>query len=526
MLEFMRRNANSWIMILIFSVIIFVFAINFGPWAGNLSPSVPYAAVVNGEVISLVDFRTAYSSQFARLKQFRPEYDEAQADRDGLKRLVLDQLVGRELLTQLGKEQDLRIGARTLAEEIKERVFGPDTEFNKEEYKRRVNGFFQISIAQFEEQVKKDLLAQQVANILGSSVSVSPEELKTAFIERNTNLSVDFVKFSPQYYASKTPNGPAEVAQYIEANQKKLSDYYNAHLSDFIKDKQVRASHILVKVDSKLGASHKDEQKKKAEAILERIHKGEKFDEIASKESEDLGSKDKAGDLGFFTMGMMVNEFSEAAFALKNIDDVSNVVESPFGFHIIKLTDRAAEQKTELKDATVQIAEILMKEEVQDKGALEAARQALAQLKDGKALNQLNIPGLSKDGSAHATAQPFAPIADETPNFNLGASFVPKLGAIDEMREALFALTEANKVPANVIKANGAYYALRLKNRSEVDMAKFAESSDSLLTTLIYPRKRALMQQYLAHLKGKASIKINDAIFSAMPQDFDNQADL
>ncbi len=170
MLDFMRKNANSWVMILLFGIIIFVFAINFGPWAGNSLTGVPYAAIVNNEAISLAEFRTAYASQFARIKQFRPDYDQNQADKDGLRQMVIDQLVSRELLTQLGQKHKLSIGAKTLAEEIKERVFGKDGEFNKEEYVRRISAYFQTSVSQFEQQVAKEIVAQQMADLLGTGV--------------------------------------------------------------------------------------------------------------------------------------------------------------------------------------------------------------------------------------------------------------------------------------------------------------------------------------------------------------------
>src|SRR5438093_809294 len=104
MLDFMRRNANSWIMILLFAIIIFVFAINFGPWAGSqLTEGTHYAAIVNNRTISMAEFRTAFMSQMNRIRQFRTDYDETQAEKDGLKQMVLEQLIARELLTQMGQ---------------------------------------------------------------------------------------------------------------------------------------------------------------------------------------------------------------------------------------------------------------------------------------------------------------------------------------------------------------------------------------------------------------------------------------
>ena len=357
MLNFMRQNANSWVMILLFAIIIFVFAINFGPWAGQQSEGLAYAAIVNNKQISLAEFSTAYTSQLARLKQFRPDYDEAQADRDGLKHMVLEQLISRELLTQLGRAHHLSIGARTLADEIKERVFGPDANFDKEEYKRRVHGFFQTTIPQFEEQVEKELVAQQMADVIGTPVFVSDQEAKNNYIDKNTKVAVDYIKINPAFYQSATPVSLEQVSLFVEKNKAPIAEYYNAHLSQYNKEKQVRASHILVKFSGPdISAEEKAKLKEKAQALLERVKKGEDFAKVASTESDDLGSRASGGDLNFFPAGQMVEEFSKAAFALDR-NQISDVVETPFGYHIIKVTDKMDEHKLTLAQATNEIAE-------------------------------------------------------------------------------------------------------------------------------------------------------------------------
>ena len=221
---------NSWVMILLFGIIIFVFAINFGPWAGNSLTAVPYAVIVNSEPISMAEFRTAYGSQFARIKQFRPDYDQSQADKDGLKQMVLEQLISRELLTQLGTRYHLTVPAKTLAEEIKEKVFGKEAEFNKEEYIKRIHNYFQTTVAQFEQQVAKEIVAQQMANLLGSSVYVSQEEVKNAFKDRFTKVAIDFVKVEPRYFESSKPISADQIKTFQEANPQKISDYYNQNM--------------------------------------------------------------------------------------------------------------------------------------------------------------------------------------------------------------------------------------------------------------------------------------------------------
>lgn len=511
MLDFMRRNANSWVMILIFAIIIFVFAINFGPWAGGqLSDNLPYAAKVNNIPISMSEFRTAYMSQIARIRQFRPDYDDEKAEKDNLKQLVLDQLISRELLTQLGRAQKFKVGAVTLATAIKDRVFGPEAEFNKEEYTRRIHAYFQSTVSQFEEQVEKELVAEQMANLLGTGVFISDGEAKTSFLDRNTSLAVEFVKVNPEFFHTKGAS-LNEITSFLEKNKDKVESYYNENIDKFVKEPEVKASHILIKVAPDAPAAEKAKQKARIEALLARIKKGEDFAKVAREESEDLGTKINGGDLDFFSAGKMVPEFSKAAFALKP-DQVSEVVESPFGFHIIKVTDRTEEQKITLEKAANGIAETLITREQQKAEAKALAEQALAQLKAGVPLNKVNVPGLINKkvkGKDHTKAEP---IADETSTFNRATPFIPGIGRADTFAEKAFSLNEANKTATEVFESNGQFFAIRLKEKTEADMSKFDAEKEKIKTALLYPRRRAFVQQYLTYLKNNAKITYNKSL--------------
>lgn len=518
MLNFMRQNANSWIMVVLFSIIIFVFAINFGPWAGNVSQTTPYAAVVNNQTISMAEFRTAYASQLARIKQFRPEYDQTQADRDGLKQMVLEQLVSRELLYQLGTENQLSVGAKELAEAIKERVFGKDEAFNKEEYIRRVNAFFQSTVAQFEAQVAKEIVAEQMAELLGTAVNVSEAEIEAAYKDRFTKVALEFVKVNPKSFAVTRAINADEIKRFQDEQGKKINDYYNEHMSEYIKEEQIRASHILVKVAEGTNAQDKAALKEKAVKIRERL-KTEDFATVAKSESDDVGTKEKGGDLDFFPYGNMVEEFSKAAFALKP-GEMSDVVESPFGFHIIKQTDRKPKVERKLEDASAEIAEVLIKKAEGEQKAKEVAELALQQLKSGVLLAKLNVPGLVNVKVLGKQPTDTAPaVADDTEPFNLSSSFIYKLGRAEGISDEVAKLSMDKPTAENVIEANGELIAIRLKSREDADMSKFAEQKQTITSSLMFPRKRAFMQSYVAHLKSSAKIKYNEALLSTEQMD-------
>lgn len=510
MLNFMRKNANSWFITLIFGVLIFIFATNFGgPWVGaKMNQDTSYAALVNNKVISMADFRTAYASQFARIKQFRPDYDEAQGEKDGIKQLIIDQLIIRELLRQMGEEHDLRISPKTLAEQIKKRVFKEDEEFDKEEYKRRVSSYLQISIPQFEEQIAKELLAEQMVNALSTSVYVSDQEAKDEFINKNSKVSIEYVKADPRFFSVDKKFTEADKKDYIEKNKEKINQYYEKNITQYVKDDQIKASHILMKLDPKGTEEEKKSKHEKALKLLDRLKAGEDFATIAKAESEDLGTKEKGGDLDYFSRKMMVEPFSNAAFAL-NVGQISQVVESPFGFHIIKVFDKKEGQKTTLEQAQNEIALKLLEKEEQEKKAKEYASEALALMSKG-----INLDKIIKKDNQEMNISPFKPVADEILKLNKSSSYIPKIGKGPELINKAFSLKTPGQTYKDVIFSNEQFYAIRLKEKEDADLSKFDSEKESIKTRLAYPRKRAFVQQYLEGLKKNAKITYNKSIMT------------
>lgn len=130
-----------------------------------------------------------------------------------------------------------------------------------------------------------------------------------------------------------------EVVGKINVTEDDINLYYRAHQEEFRTPEMVRARHILIKVDKNASEEDKKKAKEKAEDILKRIKAGEDFVKLASELSDDPGSKSKGGDLGFFPKGRMVPDFEKVAFSLKP-NEVSDIVETPFGFHIIKVEEK------------------------------------------------------------------------------------------------------------------------------------------------------------------------------------------
>lgn len=159
-----------------------------------------------------------------------------------------------------------------------------------------------------------------------------------------------------------------------EPTKKEIDEFYAANPKNFDVPERVQASHILLKIDPADTPEKKAEKKAALTALREKIVNGADFATCA-KENSDCPSKANGGDLGLFEKGKMVPEFEKAAFSLKK-GELSQVVETPFGYHLIKVTDRKEEEKSSLKKASGQIGDYLMQ---QKKG--KAAQEYIAKLR-------------------------------------------------------------------------------------------------------------------------------------------------
>ena len=155
-----------------------------------------------------------------------------------------------------------------------------------------------------------------------------------------------------------------EIVSGIAIPENEIKDYYEKNKSKMIQPAQIRASHVLIKVDSKKGPEQKKEAKTAIEKIKAKIKKGEDFAALAKEHSE-CPSASRGGDLGFFGQGQMVKPFEKAAFALKK-DEVSDIVETNFGYHIIKLTDKRPATEVSFKEVRQQIEQHLKQEKVNE----------------------------------------------------------------------------------------------------------------------------------------------------------------
>jgi peptidyl-prolyl cis-trans isomerase C len=205
---------------------------------------------------------------------------------------------------------------------------------------KRVTNYFDAERQKMLEtnpQLKETVLKQFIQSIVISDLA------KQKGFDRNPEIKEQLQFFSDNFLANEYLK--REIAQKVTVSDDELKTYYDSHKDEFKTQEMIKARHILIRVENSASEDERKKAKEKAEMCLKKIKDGEDFAKMAGEFSDDPGSKAKGGDLGFFPRGRMVKPFEDAAFSLKP-GEISGIVETQFGFHIIKVEEK--------KDSTIE----------------------------------------------------------------------------------------------------------------------------------------------------------------------------
>ncbi|MBF0238722.1 MAG: SurA N-terminal domain-containing protein [SAR324 cluster bacterium] len=365
-----------------FIAITFVISFGIGAISGDKKEVI---ATVNHTEILMKDYQRAYQNQLQSLQANLGEQAEQFAQQFNLKQRVLEQLINQQLLIDEAKN----LGIFTTDKELKEYIteqpyFQKNGHFDFETYQTILKQN-RLTIDDYEKLQRKDLLLQKIRNILGEGIVASAAEVDLEYRMDQEKMAVDFIAFTTDPFLSqvqwteeelnktyedskleyKTPRQfkiayiPLKLDAFIPeaVKDREIERYYEKNKTDYTQQAEVKARHILLKVEADATDAQKTEKKQFLESLRARILKGESFEGLARIYSED-GTKDKGGDLGWFKVGEMVPEFEKAAFAL-NPGEVSPLVESPFGYHLIQVDEKRPEIIASLDDVKDEIADLL-----------------------------------------------------------------------------------------------------------------------------------------------------------------------
>jgi peptidyl-prolyl cis-trans isomerase D len=409
MLDRMRRH-KGWLKWSL-ALVVLAFIVFYIPSFLN-DPTAVGVGAAPSEVIAEVEGRSVTAGQFqqrynSQIQAYRSAYGAGLSDQL-LRQLGIDQQILQQMVDeQAALVEAERHGIRVSDEELAQQIFAiPGLQENgrfvgEQRYEQILRSQNPpMTKATFEETLRRSLMIDKLRAALTDWMTVSNDDVEREFRQRNEKAKLQVVALTADAFKGQVKVSDADVSSYFDAHkaeyrvgeQRKVrmllldrdqafarmgvtptevQSYYNGNITQYQTPEQVRASHIL------LNTAGKDEAavRKQAEDILQQVKAGADFAELAKKYSEDEGSKPNGGDLDYFSRGRMVPEFEAAAFALE-VGQVSDIVKSQFGFHIIKVVDKKPAVTRSLDEVRPQIEEQLKRQRADQQIATRATELA------------------------------------------------------------------------------------------------------------------------------------------------------
>jgi peptidyl-prolyl cis-trans isomerase D len=323
-----------------------------------------------------------------------------------------------------------------------------------------------LTVATFEQDVKNEILEQKLATLITGSASVSDADIRQEFQKRNTKVKFEYAVLSQDdirkglhptdeelkaFYARNQARykdsipekrkiayaflDKSKVMAQVQVSLEELRAYYNQHQNEYRVQDEVKVSHILIKTpvagaDGKVDEKGVEEARKKAEDVLKQVKGGAKLEDLAKKYSDDPGSAKQGGELGWIGRGRTVPEFEKAAFSLGK-GQISDLVKSSYGFHIIRTEDKHDAHLKTLDEVKDQIEPLIRQQKASR--MLENAGNAL--------LDQARSQGLEKAAAAKG-------LNVVTTDFVSRTDVLPGIGSSPQFMEAVF--SEREKAPPDM----------------------------------------------------------------------------
>jgi peptidyl-prolyl cis-trans isomerase D len=432
-----------------------------------------------------------------------------------------DQLIDRQALLTEAQRMGLKATPQEVKDELQHgryaSIFFPDGNFIGEaEY----NGMLQranLTPAMFEENVGKEIQVAKLQALITGSASVSDAAIHQEFSKQNTKVKFEYAVVKEDdikkglhptteelkaYYDSHLKNyansipekrkikyavmDSSKIQSGVQVTHDELQAYYNQHRDEYRVAEQAKVSHILIKTplpgpDGKVDEKGVTEAQHRAEDLLKQIKSGAKFEDLAKKYSEDPGSAKEGGSLGWIGKGRTVPEFEKAAFSLPK-GQISDLVKSSYGFHIIRVDDRQEAHMKTLEEVKDQIEPILKQQKTQQ----------IAQKQAEDLLQQAKTQGLDSAKGVSVI----------TSDFFTRKDLVPGLGPAPQFMDAVF--TASEKSPPAMAATSQGFAVFQLLGVRPPSTPTFEEIRSKLEEQFKNERANVLLSQKVQELSDRA----------------------
>jgi peptidyl-prolyl cis-trans isomerase D len=436
-----------------------------------------FAGAIFGRKVSFKEYADAWravkNEAIMKYENFEKIYNQLDLEQEAWDRLML---------LHEAKRRRIKVSDEEVIKTIQNFPFLiRENKFDVALYEYIVANTFRISPREFEEDIRDSLIVSKLINDVVKDVTITEEELLRKYKEENEKIKIAYITQSPKDFFEKVNVSEDEIKDYyktkayefklpeqvnieyiefkyndyinkIEIGEDEIEFYYNTHIDEFEHPESIRARHILF------------DDEDIAKDVLEKLKNGADFSELA-KEYSKGPTKDTGGDLGYFERGKMVPEFEDIAFALE-VGEISEIVKTQFGYHIIKLEDRKEPYTEKFDEVKEKIKSKLLEESAKNK----AYEDAL-----------LAIDSINKSADFEKIAEEYNKPIKTTGYFSRNG-IIPNIGWNPEVQKVAFGL-KINQVGPLISpndRTSEANYIIRLKERKEPEIPPFEDVKDKI----------------------------------------------
>lgn len=523
MLEGIRKRRNSFVILLAFAAIILVFVFwGVGPNTGD-NKDQGAVATVDGESITVKEYANLYKRQLDYYKQtFKDQFNDEMAKKLDLKRRAVEVLINRSLAIKAAKADGLEVPASEVQDAIKAiPAFSKNGVFDKDAYFQTLSAN-RIKPPEFEKSIEMDLLTMKMREKVLKGVSVSDEEVMAEYKSVNRKLDLDYIGVWGASFKKEVAVTDDEAREYLKKNgsefmvpvkvkafyaysdlkeaarkvkvtDAEISEFYEKNLKQFETPEEARARHILIRPEPKAADREKAraEAKAKADDILKRLKTGADFAAIARADSADPGSAKMGGELGWFPRGVMVKSFEAAVFSLKK-GELSPVVETEFGYHIILLEEKRDAGLVPLNKAKESIVASLKgkKSKIDARDAVVSIERAF---KEARTLDELKKAASADKGLKTVTTGLFP---EDDKNTVLAAN--------ESLKNSIFYLKAGETT--QIVDGGDGYYIVRLLEKVDAHVPEYNDIAgkvkERVASIKANERARQKAEELLTRVKG------------------------
>jgi peptidyl-prolyl cis-trans isomerase D len=465
-----------------------------------LVPQGPSSTESAGDVVARIGDQTVTLADINnRLNEIRQSNNIPRQLEGFYAQQLLKQLVFQKEMEYEAKRLGISVSDKERADRIRQilpTAYNGDTFIGIDAYANQVQQRFQMSVPAFEELIRSSLVEEKFRKLLTDGVSVSPAEIQEEFRFENEKIKLDYVFIKPEDLAEKITPDETEIKAYYEQNKSKyqipekrvvryalldlgqirqnttatddeLKVLYLQNIQQYEVPNRVHAEHILFTTVGKTDAEVAEIKKKAEDVNAQAKKKGANFEDLAKKYSEDPGSKAKGGDLGWIVQGQTVPEFEKAAFGLPK-GEVSDLIKTQYGFHIIKVLDKETAHTKPFEEVKDSIRAPLLLQKV-DQQAATIADKMSSQIRQS---NKVTLDDLAQ--RYHLSIAETRPVAANDPVLELGNS--------QEVKDQIVRLRQGElSLP---IRTDRGYVVLSLKQVLPAHAGTLEEVRDKIIADI------------------------------------------